>query len=197
MSAPFAPSRPWCNHRGRRRHWILIQISEGREKEQQSGKQNRMWTICVVVFFIWRQVSSSLLSSGCQRSTRPSSFAAASPGNELMGLIWSQMESFGFRRGTDVREMCHQVLARWQRRGLTLEKISSLNKLSLSQNIFLSVKNVVNYSLKLLLPVLCVCVCVCWGGGQWCWVFHVRFLHHPTLWHRAKNTFTQVMLLWY
>lgn len=83
-----------------------------------------MWTICVVVFFsIWSQVSSSLLSSGCQRSTRPSSFAAASPGNELMGLIWSQMESFGFRWRTDVREMCHQVLARWQRRGLTLEKI--------------------------------------------------------------------------
>lgn len=124
MSALFAPCRPWCNHRGRRRHWILIQISENQETEQQRGNKTGCEPFVLLgFFFIWCQVSSSFLSSGCQRSTRPSSFAAASPGNELMGLIWSQMESFGFRWRTDVREMCHQVLARWQRRGLTLEKI--------------------------------------------------------------------------
>lgn len=51
MSALFAPSRPWCNHRGRRRHWILIQISENQETEQQRGNKTGCEPFVLLFFF--------------------------------------------------------------------------------------------------------------------------------------------------
>lgn len=42
--------RPWCNHRGRRRHLILIQISENQEKKQQRGNKTGCEPFVLLLF---------------------------------------------------------------------------------------------------------------------------------------------------
>lgn len=200
MSALFAPSRPWCNHRGRRRHWILIQISENQEKEQQRGNKTGCEPFVLLLFF-FHLMPGELLPSLLRVSK-------VDPTVLVRGRIarkWDNGPNLKpngkFRVSVEdgrQRDVSSGPRSLAEERFDTGEDFKLEQTQSVTEHFYFCQK-CINYSLKLLLPVLCVCMCVEGeGGGAVCRVFRViRFLHHPTLWHRAKNTFTQVMLLWY